>query len=216
MKKFVKLILHAILSPLPVPRHPQYSQDGLNLGWRYGWIRGILARPAWKLSELRGGPRVRVGRRFCLYGNIRFSGPGSLILGDDVIVGGDCTPFTHGSDAVLKIGSRTFLNGTRFGCSKSIEVGDDCILADARIMDTDFHAVHKQRNLAQMSPDTAPVKIGNNVWVAAGAAILKGVEIGDNSVVAFGSVVAKSIPSDKIFGGNPAKELGTVPEGPRQ
>jgi acetyltransferase-like isoleucine patch superfamily enzyme len=58
----------------------------------------------------------------------------------------------------------------------------------------------------------APVVIGENVWIAAGAAVLRGVTIGDDSVVAFGSVVTRDVPAGTIVGGNPARELGPVPE----
>ena len=51
---------------------------------------------------------------------------------------------------------------------------------------------------------TAPVIIGNNVWIGMNATILKGVTIGDNSVVAAGSVVTKSVPANVVVAGNPA------------
>jgi acetyltransferase-like isoleucine patch superfamily enzyme len=135
-----------------------------------------------------------------------------VILGDDCIVGDRCTPFTHSRQATITIGSRVYLNGTRFGCSQSIEVGDDCILADARIFDTDFHSVHRARNtLASPPPGNGPVKIGPNVWVAAGAAILKGATIGADSVIGFGAIVSSDVPGGRIYVGNPAKDSGPVP-----
>jgi acetyltransferase-like isoleucine patch superfamily enzyme len=51
---------------------------------------------------------------------------------------------------------------------------------------------------------TAPVKIGNNVWIGMGAVILKGVTIGDNAVVAAGAIVTRSVPANTIVAGNPA------------
>ncbi|MDR3607108.1 MAG: acyltransferase [Oligoflexia bacterium] len=201
-----------LLFVLPSPKHPRYARPGLHLRWRLGWIKGWVFRPYWKFREFCGGSRIEIGKRFSLQGALVTRGPGRVRLGDDCIVADRCTPFTHARDASIEIGSRVFLNGTRFGCSRRIKIGDDCILADARIFDTDFHSVHKSRNLASSpEPLCAPVHIGNNVWIAAGSAILKGTEIGDDSVVAFGSVVSKKIPSGKIFAGNPAIEMAPVP-----
>lgn len=215
MKALIKPLILGPLGVLPQPQHPQYPRSGLNLGWRLGWLKGMAWRPYWKLMHALGrGPRVVIGKRFSLGGKLTFSGAGTVVFGDDVIVGAHTTPFTGGPQSVIKVGHRTFLNGTRFGCSKSIEIGNDCILADARLMDTDFHAVHKRRNEFGMPPEEKPIRIGNNVWVSAGSAVLKGVEIGDNSLVAFGAVVVKSLAADRIYGGNPAKDLGPVPEGP--
>ena len=59
---------------------------------------------------------------------------------------------------------------------------------------------------------TAPVRIADNVWIGMNAVILKGVAIGENAVVAAGSVVSKSVAANTVVAGNPAvvvKELGT-------
>lgn len=210
MKHFLKRALNL----LPAPRHPSLAGPGAHLRWRMGWIKAWLYRPYWRLRAQLGGTRLVIGARFSLQGVLRLSGPGTVIFGDDVIVDAICTPFTHARAAVIRVGSRTFVNGTRMGCSRSIQIGSDCILADARIMDTDFHAVHRARNLVGMAPQESPVRIGNNVWIAAGAAVLKGVEIGDDCVVAFGSVVVQSVPAGRIVGGNPARDLAAVPEAP--
>jgi maltose O-acetyltransferase len=197
---------------LPTPQHPRYPKRGLHLRWRWGWIKGYLFRPYWKLKTLFSGSRVQIGKRFSLQGTLRIRGPGQVILGDDCIVADVCTPFTHSKEALIHIGSRVYLNGTRFGCSSRIEIGDDCILADARILDTDFHSVGRLRNTAAASaPSCGPVRISKNVWVSANSAVLKGVVIGDNSVIGFGSVVINAVPADRIFVGNPAKDAGAVP-----
>lgn len=52
---------------------------------------------------------------------------------------------------------------------------------------------------------TAPVSIGDNVWIGGGAVIMPGVTIGDNVVIGAGSVVTKDIPSDTIALGNPCR-----------
>ena len=52
-----------------------------------------------------------------------------------------------------------------------------------------------------------PVKIGRNVWIATNCTILKGVTIGDNSIIAAGSVVIGNIPANTVAGGVPARVL---------
>src|SRR5947208_13200379 len=93
-----------------------------------------------------------------------------------------------------------------------IEVGESCLLADARIMDSDFHALEPQGKLRwQTSGVAKPVIIGPNVWVCAGAIILKGVTIGANSVVAAGAVVARDVPPNTVVAGNPARVVKRLP-----
>jgi maltose O-acetyltransferase len=209
----VKPILRAALAPLPVPIDPAHAGPGLHLGWRLGWIKGLFVRTGLAIrGALLGGPRVRVGRRLVVQGRLRVRGPGRIVLGDDLIIGAQTDIYTHSRDALVTVGDRTFLNGTRFGCVHSITVGPEAILADARITDTDFHATGRDRRSKAAPIGVAPVVVGANVWVGAGAFLLKGVTVGDNSVVAAASVVTRDVPPDTIVGGNPARPLGTVPE----
>ena len=55
-----------------------------------------------------------------------------------------------------------------------------------------------------------PIKIGNNVWIGGGTKIVGGVSIGDNTVIAAGSVVTKSIPANVLAGGNPCKVIRKI------
>jgi acetyltransferase-like isoleucine patch superfamily enzyme len=55
-----------------------------------------------------------------------------------------------------------------------------------------------------------PIVIGRNVWIAAGATIIGGLTIGENSVVAAGSVVTKDIPPNSLVGGNPARVIRSI------
>jgi acetyltransferase-like isoleucine patch superfamily enzyme len=98
------------------------------------------------------------------------------------------------------------------GCEVSIEVGERSILADARLMDTDFHSVSRHRQSRSAKIATAPIVIGANVWVSAGAAVLKGVRIGPDSVIGFGAIVTADVPSGVVAAGNPARILGPIPD----
>src|SRR5207244_6217778 len=100
-----------------------------------------------------------------------------------------------------------------------IEIGSYCLVSwNVGIADSDFHPIDpKQRRLdaVALSPyykerpprppiRTAPVRIGDNVWIGMNAVILKGVAIGDNAVVAAGSVVSKRVAPNTVVAGNPA------------
>jgi len=68
-------------------------------------------------------------------------------------------------------------------------------------MDSDFHDTNDLNNEGM----SAPIIIGNNVWIATRAMILKGVTIGDGAVVAAGAVVTKDVKPFTVVAGVPAK-----------
>lgn len=169
-------------------------------------LRGSYYRVKFRLL----GRRVSIGRRFRVSGPLVIQGPGTVIFGDDCTVASSrmapVTPYTHSREAVISFGNRVVLNGTRFGCQQRIEVGEGCLLADARIMDSDFHAIDAlDIHRWQTSGRAKPVILGPNVWVCAGAMILKGVVVGANSVIAAGAVVTRDVPPNVVVGGNPAQ-----------
>ena len=118
---------------------------------------------------------------------------------------------------MIKFGNRVLLTGTRLGCDSRIEVGDLTGLAECRILDTDFHSVDVVGDEPRYNTRgrSKPIIIGRNVWVGGASMVLKGVRIGDNSVVAAGSVVVMPVPANTVVLGNPARVVGRVasPEG---
>jgi acetyltransferase-like isoleucine patch superfamily enzyme len=147
------------------------------------------------------GKRVSIGKRFRVAGKLSIKGPGTVRIGDNVTIGMLVTPWTHDDKAVLQIGNNVYLNGARFGCANSIVIEDDCILAECRIQDTDFHGVHPNHRHICLS---SPVHVGKNVWITVDCVILKGVDIGTGSTITPASVVTTDVPPNSIFGGNPA------------
>ncbi len=97
-----------------------------------------------------------------------------------------------------------------------IIIGDNALIAPNVQIYTAFHPVSARERFGDIKEDgsfsfcktrTAPVVIGDNVWIGGGAIILPGVTIGGNVVIGAGSVVTKDIPSDKIACGNPCRVI---------
>lgn len=113
-------------------------------------------------------------------------------------------------NALLSIGNNVGMSGATIVCQKEIIIKDDVkIGGNVCIYDTDFHSLHA-KNRKSLLNDKKYTKrrtiiIRNNVFIGAHSTILKGVVIGDNSIVGACSVVTKSIPANEIWAGNPAK-----------
>ncbi len=163
-----------------------------------------------KWARLRGH-RLRVGKNFRLFGSLRLNGPGEVIIGDNVVILDTVTPWTHDPSARIVIGSGTMMAGARFGAAREIRIGCHCIIAGARITDTDFHSVRADRWSEAAPIRVAPVVVEDNVWIAEAAALLPGTYVGANSVVGFGAICMGRYPADKIILGNPARVAAPIP-----
>ncbi len=166
-------------------------------------IRGAYYKSKYKL--LKGN--VTIGRGFKVRSKLSIRGPGKVVIGDNVVIDGSShtvTPWTYSRDAIIIIGDNVFLNGTRFGCKEKIEIGENCIIADCRILDTDFHSIYPERRNDEMAVQSAPIRIGNDVWISLDCVILKGVTIGEGATVSAKSVVYKDVRDYCVYGGNPA------------
>lgn len=114
------------------------------------------------------------------------------------------------NNAVLTIGDNVGMTSTTIMCHQKVTIGNHVMIGvGTHIYDTNFHNIDPVLRTEKYDPRetvrTAPVVVGDNVFIGAFSIILKGVTIGKNSVVAAGSVVTKSIPENQIWGGNPAK-----------
>lgn len=114
--------------------------------------------------------------------------------------------------AKLTIGNQFGISGGSICVQKEVQIGDEVLMgANAFISDTDFHPVAPEnRRSSRENIGSAKVVIGNNVFIGMNAIILKGVSVGDNSIIAAGSVVTRHIPANQIWGGNPAKFLKEI------
>ena len=117
------------------------------------------------------------------------------------------------------IGNNVGLSSTIIWCADEIKIGDNTLIgADCILLDTDAHSLDymvrksKKRLEDGCSMDSfyarkAPINIGSDVLIGTRCIVLKGVTIGNRSIIAAGSVVTSSIPSDCIAGGNPCRVI---------
>jgi maltose O-acetyltransferase len=90
------------------------------------------------------------------------------------------------------------------GCVQSITIGDECLISDCFLQDTDYHNLEPHlRHCPPGLKTSAPIVIDRNVWIGARATIMKGVHIGQDSVIGLGSVIRKPVPSGVVVIGNP-------------
>jgi acetyltransferase-like isoleucine patch superfamily enzyme len=103
-------------------------------------------------------------------------------------------------NAVIEIGNNCGFTGTVIGCAKHIKIGNNVRCgANSMITDSDWHTDDYRTG------DDAAVIIEDNVWLGYGVKVLKGVRIGENTLVGACSVVTKDLPANVIAAGNPCK-----------
>lgn len=114
---------------------------------------------------------------------------------------------THLS-ATITIGDWTTVGYNVCIFSKSkISIGKNCLIAPfCYFVDSD-HGTHLGVLIREQSMITAPITVGDDVWLGAGVTVTKGVTIGSGAIVAAGSVVTKDIPPNTVYGGSPAKHI---------
>lgn len=112
-------------------------------------------------------------------------------------------PFTADCGKNIFIGDNVFFNsGCRFQDQGGINIGDGALIGHNVVIATFNHGL-KPEERHDLFP--APVRIGKNAWIGAGAIILPGVTVGDNAVVGAGAVVTKDVPAGYVAVGVPAK-----------
>ncbi|MFR2067118.1 acyltransferase [Clostridium sp.] len=117
---------------------------------------------------------------------------------------------TRTEEAKIEIGNNVGISGATIYARKEITIGDNTLIGgNVKILDNDFHPIEVEaRNLdIKEKIGTRKIKIGKDCFIGANSLILKGVEIGDGSVVGAGSVVTGKFPSNVVIAGNPARVI---------
>ena len=118
-------------------------------------------------------------------------------------------PFYTTGGENIRLGRNVFINQncTLYDLG-GIDIGDDVMIGPNVSLTTSSHPLEPSQRRAFVL--AKPIVIERNVWIAAGATIIGGVTIGENSVVAAGSVVTHDVPPNSLVGGNPARLIRTI------
>ncbi len=116
--------------------------------------------------------------------------------------------YTAGGDEI-RVGRNVFINqNCTFYDLGGLDIGDDVLIGPNVSVITAGHPLDpSSRRAATIGK---PIVIERNVWIAAGATIIGGVTVGENAVVAAGSVVTKDVPRNTLVGGNPARVIRSI------
>lgn len=164
----------------------------------------VIIFPETSLSARTGS--ITIGEKSCIRGTLEIQRDGGVIS-----IGKNCYVGDH----------------TRIWAAQNIRIGDNVLIAhNVNIFDNDTHPTNylERRVDAEEiiwhgvkknfdSLRSSSVDIGNDAWISCGSIILKGVKIGERSIVGAGSVVTKDVPPDVVVGGNPARILKHLASG---
>jgi acetyltransferase-like isoleucine patch superfamily enzyme len=164
---------------------------------------------------LRGGRLAALRAQVCgqvplstqFDGPTQVAGRPRLVLGAHCRLGRSVFFETAGAGAIT-VGTHVRINrGTVIVAHAGVRIGDDCLIGEyVSIRDAD-HGMALGTPMRSQPHVAAPVTIGNDVWIARGAVILKGVTIGDGAIIAANSVVTRDVPPRTIVAGIPARAL---------
>jgi maltose O-acetyltransferase len=172
-------------------------------------IRFLVAR-TFHGGRFRCSKLSMIGNRCGIYTfkTGKISCDGRIILNDDVML------YAKG---IIQIGKQFNCNQySRIVAHERIEIGNNVTIGQqVSILDHDHQYQYAGNDLQLDGYTTAPVKIGNNVWIADKCTILKGVTIGDNVVIGANTLVHKDVPSDCVVGGVPFRVLKKLKRGER-
>ncbi|HEX3174356.1 MAG TPA: acyltransferase [Solirubrobacterales bacterium] len=190
-----------------------YARSGM-LTPKYAWLalrylrRRLLTAAGWRWRTdgplfLGSGLELQVGRR------------GRIEFGRFVWIGHGGKIRCH--EGVVEIGAKTVIGQEcTISAYRRIRIGEECVIADrAMFIDFDHGVVEVERPIRQQGIYMRDVEVGSNVWIGYGACILRGVRVGDNSIVGTNSVVTKDVPANAVVAGSPARVI-RMREAPRE
>ncbi|CAN5477208.1 hypothetical protein BH20ACT15_BH20ACT15_02030 [soil metagenome] len=167
--------------------------------WRYLWRR-FLTPAGWRWKT--DGP-VFFGRGL----QLQIAKGAEIRFGRFAWIGDGTKIRSH--EGFVDIGAKTvFGQECTISSFREVKIGEQCVIADrAMFIDFDHGVVEVERPIRQQGIYTKPVQIGANCWIGYNACFLRGVIVGDNSIVGTNSVVTKPMAANSVAGGVPARVI---------
>jgi len=191
--KAIKGILHHLRKACWIITYSKFKLNGVNISNDFK-SNGI------PLLNISLGGKMTIGKKFEMNNG----------LYNNMIGRQQPCFFIVSKNGNLVIENNVGISATAIVCWNKILIEDGVrIGGGTTIYDTDFHSLNFQERIVKPeiknNVKTAPVIIRKNVFIGANSTILKGVEIGERSIIGACSVVSKSIPADELWAGNPAR-----------
>ncbi len=204
--------------------------DGGVFGAPSGWVAAIRLTRSWKDGRLllriwdqfmRGatlGPNVKLGLGARL---VNLDARQRVVIHSGAVVRGILRNEPQGR---IELGDGVYLgDGTLLSSALEIVIGAGTLVAHGvQVFDNDTHPLDPKERarhfrmilgmeaLASVDIGSAPVRIGQSCWIGMNAMVMKGVTVGDETVVAAGSVVVGDVPARVLVGGNPARVIRSL------
>jgi acetyltransferase-like isoleucine patch superfamily enzyme len=190
-------------NPLTVLRF--WARNGM-LTPQYGVL---VARLLWRRFLTRAGHRTDVeGMAFIGRGvRIQIGRGARLRLGRWTWIGRGTKIRCH--EGEVSIGAKTVLGeDCTISAYQHVSIGEQCIVADrVMLIDFDHNVTEVEQPVRRQGIYKQDVHVGSNVWIGYGAQILRGVKVGDNSIIGAGAVVTKNVPANAVVAGAPARVI---------
>jgi maltose O-acetyltransferase len=151
---------------------------------------------------------------------VLITGPGKVVCETNVTLGWFPSPDfwsgyihfdTRSAEALITLKENSSVsNSVVFCCKQAVSIGKNALIgANVQFIDFDGHEIHPDRR-RQSDGLCKSITIGDNVWIGSNVMILKGVSVGDRSIIGAGSIVTGDIPAGVVAAGNPCRVIKPV------